>query len=49
MVVNKHLKQVHGLIAEKAKPWRPSTFERVPWHQNNVKMNICFLGDAIIM
>jgi hypothetical protein len=29
MVVNKHLKEVHGLVVEKAKLVRPSTFKKV--------------------
>jgi hypothetical protein len=27
-LLTKHLKEVHGLMAKKAKPWRPSTSER---------------------
>jgi hypothetical protein len=47
MVVNKHLKEVHGLVVEKAKLGRPSTFERGPQHQDHAKMNICILGDVV--
>jgi hypothetical protein len=42
-----HLKEVHGLMAEKAKPRKPSTFERNLRHQNQAKMNICILGNAM--
>jgi hypothetical protein len=29
-LLTKHLKEVHGLVVENAKPRRPSTFERCP-------------------
>jgi hypothetical protein len=45
----KHLKEVHGLMAEKAKHGRPSTFEGDPRHQNHVKMNVCILGGAMVV
>jgi hypothetical protein len=48
-LLTKHLKEVHGLVIEKAKLERFSTFERGPWHQNHVKMNIRILGDAMAM
>jgi hypothetical protein len=41
------LKEVHGLITKKAKPRRPSTFERGPRCQNHAKMNVPILGDAM--
>jgi hypothetical protein len=47
--LTKHLKEVHGLVAEKAKPRRPSTCERGLQHQNHVKMNTCILGDVMAM
>jgi hypothetical protein len=45
----KHLKEVHGLAVEKAKPWRPLTFERGPCHQHHDKMNVCILGNVIVV
>ncbi len=36
-LLTKHLKEVHGLVAEKAKPRKPSTSERGPQHQNHDK------------
>jgi len=45
----KHLKEVHGLVVEKAKLGRLSTFERGPRHQDHVKMNARILGDAMAM
>jgi hypothetical protein len=40
---------MHGLMIEKAKPWRHSTYERSPRHQNHVKMNVRILGDAMVV
>jgi hypothetical protein len=48
-MLTKHLKEVHGLMVEKAKPRRLSTFKGGPRHQDHVKMNICILGDAMAM
>ncbi len=48
-LLTKHLKEVHGLVAEKAKLERPSISERGFQHQNHVKMNTCILGDAMAM
>jgi hypothetical protein len=45
--LTKHLKEVHGLVAAKAKLGRPSTSKGGPRHQNNVKMNACILGNAM--
>jgi hypothetical protein len=45
-LLTKHLKEVHGLVAEKAKPKRPSTYERGLRHQNHAKMNVRILGNA---
>jgi hypothetical protein len=45
----KHLKEVHGLMAEKAKPRRFSTFEKSLLHQDHAKMNTCILGNAMAM
>jgi hypothetical protein len=39
-LLTKHLKEVHGLVAEKAKPGRPSTSARGPRHQDHAKMNV---------
>jgi hypothetical protein len=49
MVVNKHLKDVHGLMVEKAKHERPSISEKGPRHQDHVKMNVHILGDAMVV
>jgi len=48
-LLTKHLKEVHGLVAKKAKLGRPSTFERSPRHQDHVKMNTRILGNAMAM
>ncbi len=42
-----HLKEVHGLVAEKSKPKRPSTTTGGPQHQDHGKMNARILGDAM--
>ncbi len=44
-----HLKEVHGLVAEKSKPGRPSTAAGGPRHQDHEKMNAHILGDAMAM
>jgi hypothetical protein len=44
----KHLKKVHGLVVEKNKPKRPSTFKRGPKHQDHIKINTCIL-DAMVV
>ncbi len=46
-LLTKHLAQVHGLVAEKSKPGRPSTSVGGPRHQDNAKMNVRILGDAM--
>jgi hypothetical protein len=48
-LLTKHLKEVHGLVAEKARPRRPSTSAGSPQHQNHAKMNVCILGNAQAM
>ncbi len=45
----KHLKEVHGLVAKKAKPGRPSTFEGGPRYQDHAKMNVHMLEDVMAM
>ncbi len=40
---------MHGLVVEKAKLGRPSTYEISPRHQDHVKMNIRILGDVVAM
>ncbi len=45
--MTKHLKEVHGLVAEKVKPGRPSTSAGGPWHQDHAKMNVRILGNAM--
>ncbi len=46
-LLTKHLAQVHGLVAEKSKPGRPSTSAGGPRHQDHAKMNAGILGDAM--
>ncbi len=48
-LLTKHLKEVHGLVAEKAKHGRPSTSVRGPRHQDHAKMNVHILGNAMAM
>jgi hypothetical protein len=48
-LLTKPLKEVHGLVAEKAKPRRPSTSARGPRHQDHAKMNARILGNAMAM
>ncbi len=45
--MTKHLKEVHDLVVEKAKPERPSISERNPRHQDHAKMNACILGNVM--
>ncbi len=45
-LLTKHLKEVHGLVVEKAKPENPSTSAKGPRHQNHAKMNARILGNA---
>jgi len=46
-LLTKHLKEVHGLVAEKSKPGRPSTVAGGPRHQDHAKMNARILGNAM--
>jgi hypothetical protein len=46
-LLTKHLKEVHGLVVEKAKLGRPSTVVRGPRHQDHVKINARILGNAM--
>ncbi len=48
-LLTKHLKEVHGLVAKKAKPGRPSTSSRGLRHQDHAKMNVHILGNAMAM
>jgi hypothetical protein len=48
-LLTKHLNEVHGLVVEKAKLGRFSTFEKGLRHQDHAKMNACSLGDAMVM
>ncbi len=43
------MKEVHGLVAKKAKPRKPSTSEGGFRHQDHVKMNAHILGNAMAM
>jgi hypothetical protein len=46
-LLTKHLKEVHGLVVEKAKPGKPSTSAGGPRHQDHAKMNVRILGNAM--
>jgi hypothetical protein len=46
-LLTKHLKEVHGLVAEKSKPGRPSTATGGPRHQDHAKMNARISGNAM--
>jgi len=46
-LLTKHLKEAHGLVAEKSKPGRPSTAAGGPRHQDHAKMNARILGNAM--
>jgi hypothetical protein len=45
----KHFKEVHGLVAKKAKLGRLSTSERGLQHQDHAKMNTCILRNAMVV
>jgi hypothetical protein len=45
-LLTKHLKEVHGLVAKKAKLGRPSTSVGSLRHQDHAKMNARILGNA---
>jgi len=46
-LLTKHLKEVHGLVAEKSKLGRPSTATGGPRHQDHAKMNVRILGNTM--
>ncbi len=46
-LLTKHLKEVHGLVAEKSKPGRPSTAVGGLRHQDHAKMNAHILGNVM--
>jgi hypothetical protein len=48
-LLTKHLKEVHGLVAEKSKPGRPSSVARSPRHQDHAKKNAHILGNAMVV
>ncbi len=48
-LLTKHLKEVHGLMAEKSKPGRPSTVAGGPRHQDHAKINARILGNAMVV
>jgi hypothetical protein len=48
-LLTKHLKEMHGLMVEKVKHDRLSTFERGIRHQDHVKMNVHIVGNAMAM
>ncbi len=43
------MKEVHGLVVEKAKHGRPSTSVGSPQHQDHAKMNARILGNAMAL
>jgi len=45
----KHLKEVHGLVAKKSKPGRPSIVAGGPRHQDHAKMNAHILRNAMVV
>ncbi len=48
-LLTKHLKEVHGLVAEKTKPGRTLTSTRGPRHQDHAKMNARILGNVMVV
>ncbi len=48
-LLTKHLKEVHGLVVEKAKPGKPSISKRGLQHQDHAKMNVRILGDTMVV
>ncbi len=48
-LLTKHLKEVHGLVVEKAKSGRPSTAAGGPRHQDHAKMNARILGNVMVV
>jgi len=46
-LLTKHLKEVHGLVAEKSKPKRPLTSAGGLRHQDHAKMNARILGNVM--
>jgi len=48
-LLTKHLKEVHGLVAEKSKPGRPSTAVGGLRHQDHAQMNTRILGNAMVV
>ncbi len=49
LLLTKHFKEVHGLVAERAKPEKLPTSIGSPRHQNHAKMNARILGNAMAM
>jgi hypothetical protein len=49
MVIDQALKEVHGLVVEKAKPGRPLTIVGGSRHQDHAKMNARILGNAMVV
>ncbi len=47
--LTKHLKEVHGLVVEKAKPGRLSTSAGGPRHQDHAKMNARILENVMVV
>jgi len=48
-LLTKHLKEVHGLVVKKSKPWRPSSSVGGLRHQDHAKMNAPILGNAMVV
>jgi hypothetical protein len=48
-LLTKHFKEVHGLVAKKAKLRRFSISEKSPRHQDHAKMNVHILRNAMVV
>jgi len=48
-LLTKHLKEVHDLVTKKAKPRRLLTSKRGLRNQDHAKMNVCILGNALVV
>ncbi len=48
-LLTKHLKEAHGLVAEKSKPGRLSTAAGGPRHRDHAKINVRILGNAMVV
>ncbi len=48
-LLTNNLKEVHGLVAKKAKHGKFLTSEKGPPHQDHAKMNVRILGNAMLV